>query len=106
MAEVANGEGDLVHLVGEQPLSVTVPLRSLILKLALMELITIGSGHPGDQHVLEPPAYDLRVQGAAAVLSMSCASSEALLRERIMVCVWFGGIAPYRAADRPTQCLI
>ena len=61
---LVDGPGQVSHLGGEHPLAVAVAVVGTFVRAALVELGANGSAHPGFQQVLEPPAHDLRNQGA------------------------------------------
>ena len=61
---LVDGPGQVSHLGGVHPLAVAVAVVGTFVRAALVELGANGSAHPGFQQVLEPPAHDLRNQGA------------------------------------------
>jgi len=65
LAQLGDGEGEVANLGGEHPLAVAVAMGGALIGAALVEL---GAGEGGNlslQQVLEPPAHDLRDQGAS-----------------------------------------
>jgi hypothetical protein len=65
LPEFGDGQGEVTHLGGEHPLAVAVAVGGPIVRAALVELGTNGSGHSGFQEVLKTPAHDLWDQGAS-----------------------------------------
>ncbi len=65
LAQFGDGEGEVAHLGGENPLAVAVAVRGAFIRPAFMELSTDGGSDLGLQQVLEAPAQDLRDQGAS-----------------------------------------
>ena len=54
-----NGQGEVAHLAGEQPLPVAVAMGGALIGAALMELSAREGRNLGFQQVLETPAHDL-----------------------------------------------
>ena len=65
LPKFGDGQGEVAHLGGEHPLPIAVAVGGALIGAALMEL---GAGQGRNlslQQVLEPPAHDLRNQGAS-----------------------------------------
>ncbi len=104
LSQPGNGQGEVTHLGGEQPLAVAVAVGGPFVRAALVDLGANGSGHPGFQQILETPPHDLRDQGASGGTLHELSQLGTAIWERLMVCVRFGGGAPNRVTDRPTHC--
>ena len=64
-AQFGDGQSEIAHLGGEQPLAVAVAVGGALIRAALMARGTNGSGDLSLQQILETPAHDLRDQGAS-----------------------------------------
>ena len=65
LPEFGDGQGEIAHLGGEQPLPVAVAVGGALIRAALMELGASEGRNLGLQQVLEAPPHDLRDQGAS-----------------------------------------
>jgi hypothetical protein len=65
LPQFGDGQGEIAHLGGEQPLPVAVAVDGALIGAPLMELGTGQGRNLGFQQGLEAPAHDLRNQGAS-----------------------------------------
>ena len=65
LAEFGDGQAEVTHLGGEQPLAVAIAVGGSLIRAAFMASGSNGSGDLGLQQILEAPAHDLRDQGAS-----------------------------------------
>lgn len=98
-----DGQGEVAHLAGEQPLAVAIAVGGALIRAAPMELGTGQGRNLNLQQPWKPRRTISGIRAPAVVPSMSWPSSEAPLWMRGIVCVRFGGTASNRVTDRPTH---
>ena len=65
LPQLGDGQAEIAHLGGQQPLAVAIAVGGALIRAALMARGTNGSGDLSLQQILETPAHDLRDQGAS-----------------------------------------
>jgi hypothetical protein len=104
LPQFGGGHGEVTHLGGEHPLSVSVAVGGVFFWKPLMPLCADGGGHPGFQQVLQPPAHDLRDLGASGGAFHQACQLNGVRMGKGHGLWMVGGSAPNKVTDRPTHC--